>query len=86
MNTDTQTSSGVQQLIDRLQQEGVEKGRTEADAVLAAARQQAVDILDQARQQADEILAHAAAGGGTDAHRWRRGRPLGGARRHSAFN
>ena len=56
MSTDKTTSSGVQQLIDRLHEEGVEKGRTEADAVLAAARQQAMDLLDEARRQADEIL------------------------------
>ena len=55
----TTTSSGVQQLIDRLHQEGVAKGKTEADEIITAARQQAMEILDQAQKEANEILAAA---------------------------
>ena len=45
MNSNPTESAGVQQLIDRLHQEGVSKGQTEAEALLVAARQQAVEIL-----------------------------------------
>ena len=70
MSSDNITSSGVQQLIDRLHEEGVAKGQEEADVVVTAARQQAMDLLDQARQEAEEIVSaarqeaeHAKAGG-----------------------
>lgn len=59
MNPEPPTSSGVQQLIDRLHQEGVSKGKDEADELVSAARQQAADILDEARRQADVMLASA---------------------------
>ncbi|HBE71220.1 MAG TPA: hypothetical protein DDW52_23995 [Planctomycetaceae bacterium] len=55
----TTESSGVQQLIDRLHQEGVEKGQTEAEALLASARKQAVEVVDNAKKEAKEILAAA---------------------------
>jgi len=53
------TSTGVQQLIDRLQSEGVRKGQAEADAVVTAARAQAMKILDEARQEADQLVKSA---------------------------
>lgn len=52
-------SSGVQKLIDRLHDQGVTKGREEADALVSAARRQAMEIEDQAKRQADAILAEA---------------------------
>ena len=52
-------SSGVQELIDRLQQEGVAEGRTQAEGVVAEARKQAARILEDARRQSDEILGKA---------------------------
>ena len=38
---DEQTSSGVQELIDRLSEEGVAAGRREADEILAEVKQKA---------------------------------------------
>lgn len=54
--TDAQkTSHGVQQLIDRLRDEGVESGRREADVIIEQARQQAAAILAQAEQGANAL-------------------------------
>jgi V/A-type H+-transporting ATPase subunit E len=47
--------AGVQALIDRLKQEGVESGQREADAVLADARLKADRIVEDAEKKADEI-------------------------------
>lgn len=47
--------SGVQQLIDRLHQEGVDKGRADADSLLTEARKEAAAILDEANAQAAVI-------------------------------
>jgi len=59
MNSEHQPSSGVQELIDRLRQEGVEKGHDEAEAILAEARRKAEEILDEARAKADGVLHEA---------------------------
>lgn len=56
MSSNPTESAGVQQLIDRLHEEGVSKGQAEAEALVAAARQQAAKILDQANQEAETIL------------------------------
>ncbi|WP_166823046.1 hypothetical protein [Thalassoroseus pseudoceratinae] len=56
MNSNPTESAGVQKLIDRLHQEGVSKGQSEADALLSAAREQAAEILEQAKQEAESIL------------------------------
>jgi V/A-type H+/Na+-transporting ATPase subunit E len=52
-------SSGVQKLIDRLHDQGVTRGREEADALVSAARRQAMEIEDQAKRRAEAILAEA---------------------------
>ncbi len=62
-------SSGVQNLIDRLHGEGVNKGREEADSLVSDARRKALEILDDARKQADKILADAR----SEAERTRKG-------------
>jgi V/A-type H+-transporting ATPase subunit E len=51
--------AGVQELIDRIRSEGVAKGRSESETLMASARQQAVQILDAARQDASRIEAAA---------------------------
>jgi V/A-type H+-transporting ATPase subunit E len=61
MATDTKQSSGVQDLIDRLREEGVSAGQSEADALLTEARKQSMTILDDAKREAEEILAAARA-------------------------
>lgn len=57
--TEATTTSGVQELIDRLSQEGVAEGQKRADAMVSEAQQKADDILDNARSQANEILKQA---------------------------
>jgi V/A-type H+-transporting ATPase subunit E len=52
-------SSGVQALIDRLREEGVETGRAEADRLVADARDRAAAILADAREEAEAIRAEA---------------------------
>lgn len=59
MSDDVSESSGVQKLIDRLHGQGVAKGKEEADALLSAARRQAMEVLDDAKRQADGILSAA---------------------------
>lgn len=49
------SESGVQQLIDRLHQKGVDRGRADAESLLAEARKEAAAILDDAQRQAAEI-------------------------------
>ena len=49
------TSSGVQDLIDRLRDQGVGAGRSEADRIVAEAREQAAQILAEARREADTL-------------------------------
>ena len=53
--------SGVQELIDRLRGEGVEQGRAEAAALIAAAREEASKILDSAHREAEILRSHARA-------------------------
>ena len=57
--TTAQVAAGVEQLIARLRDQGVEAGRSQADQMVAEARQEAQRTVDQARQQADQILAEA---------------------------
>lgn len=61
MGNDNSEASGVQQLIDRLHQEGVDKGRTGAESLLAEARKEAAAILDNANQQAEAVRKSAQA-------------------------
>lgn len=49
----------LQQLTQRLYEEGLEKGRTEAEKQIEAARQQASEILSDARREAEEIVKQA---------------------------
>jgi V/A-type H+/Na+-transporting ATPase subunit E len=59
MNETHTESTGVQELIDRLRETGVEEGRTQGEQLLNEARRTAEQQLKQARQQADEIIAEA---------------------------
>lgn len=59
MSNEASESSGVQQLIDRLHHQGVAKGKEEAEALVTAARQQALEIMDEAKRQADAMLQSA---------------------------
>ena len=62
MATDTNSplqASGVQDLIDRLRDEGVTSGKSEAERLMAEARVKAMEMLDSAKSEAKQILADA---------------------------
>ncbi len=52
-------SSGIDALIERLRQEGVDKGRTEASQILRDAEKEADLLLKQAREEADAMISKA---------------------------
>ncbi len=54
-----QASSGIEAVIAKLRQEGVDKGRTEADQILRDAEREANLLLSQARDEADAMLSKA---------------------------
>ena len=56
----TQTSSGVEALINRLRDDGVKAGRAESERMLADARREAADLVAKAQAEADALLAEAA--------------------------
>lgn len=49
----------LQELTDRLYNEGLSKGKQEADRLIEQARQEAGSIVEKARQEADEMRAAA---------------------------
>jgi V/A-type H+-transporting ATPase subunit E len=49
----------LQELTDKLYNDGLAKGREEGERLLEEARKQAEDIVAQARKQADDIVAEA---------------------------
>jgi V/A-type H+-transporting ATPase subunit E len=49
----TKTSSGVQELIDRIRDQGVQAAQEEADRLLRHARQQAAEIVAQAKAESE---------------------------------
>ncbi|WP_019537727.1 hypothetical protein [Proteiniphilum acetatigenes] len=49
----------IQELTSKLYAEGVEKGKEEAERIIAAARAQEQQILDAARAKAEELLSSA---------------------------
>jgi V/A-type H+-transporting ATPase subunit E len=55
----TKVSSGVQQLINRLRDEGIKAGQEKSDQTLREAQEQASRIVAQARAEAEEILSKA---------------------------
>ena len=57
--TDQTPTTGVQELIDRLSQEGVSEGQRQAENLVRDAQKKADNMLDSARQQANEIIQKA---------------------------
>ncbi len=53
------TASGVEELIGRLREQGVDAGRAQANDIISKAQGKANDIVSQARQQAEEIVKEA---------------------------
>ena len=56
-----QTSSGVQELIARIRDDGVQAGRQEAEQLLADAQRQAARMLEDARAEVEEMRQKARA-------------------------
>ncbi len=54
-----QDISGVQELINRLRDDGIRAGRQEADRLIQEAKKQAAQILAQAKEEAETILNQA---------------------------
>jgi V/A-type H+-transporting ATPase subunit E len=59
MSDENQQSSGVQELINKLHQEGVASGEVQAERLIGNARKEAMSILDKARAEAEKIVANA---------------------------
>lgn len=57
-------SAGVEGLIGRLRDQGIEQGRSQAEALVTAAQQQAADIVTTAKQEAEKVLITAKQGAG----------------------
>ena len=57
--TETENATGVQDLINRLRDDGVRAGQEKADQVLRDARKQAAEIVSQAKAEAEEMLEKA---------------------------
>lgn len=52
-------ASGVQELIERLRQDGIDAGQQEAQARIATAQKEADEIIKQAKQKAEQIVVAA---------------------------
>lgn len=55
MSSEPEQSSGVQELISRIRDDGVHAGENKAEEIIAEARREAARILAQAQSEADEI-------------------------------
>lgn len=53
---DTKETSGVQELIDKLKNQGVNEGQKQAEQILKEAHNKASRILTQAQEEADKLL------------------------------
>ena len=82
MSNDRVKTSGVQELVDRLRQDGVAEGQNVAASLLEDARREASEIVDLARREAAEISDEAAAGVDTSASGRRGSVAAGCPRRH----
>lgn len=56
---DSMESSGVEQLISRLREQGVEEGKAQADALMEQTRLKAEQRLNDARREADSLVRRA---------------------------
>ncbi|MBO1924166.1 hypothetical protein [Thiomicrorhabdus sp. 6S3-12] len=54
-----QLSSGVQDLVDRLREKGIEEGRHQAEEITNNAKKEAHDIITSAKQEAELIISQA---------------------------
>ncbi|WP_286019002.1 hypothetical protein, partial [Candidatus Venteria ishoeyi] len=58
-NTTTQISSGVEELLQRLRDEGVANGRAQAERIVQDAEARAAWILEQAKDEAERMRREA---------------------------
>lgn len=56
---DSKESSGIEELIGRLREQGVEEGKAQADALMEQTRLKAEKRLDDARREADSLVRQA---------------------------
>lgn len=61
MANENRQTSGVQELIAELQQQGVAKGRADAEKIVADARQHAMRLVDDSKREAESIVSEARA-------------------------
>ena len=61
MENETPQASGVQDLIARIRDDGVDAGMKKADEIIAEARREAARLLAQAQSQADPTQPKASA-------------------------
>lgn len=54
---DTKETSGVQELIDKIKNQGVNEGKKQAEQILKEAHDKASRILTQAKDEADKLLS-----------------------------
>jgi V/A-type H+-transporting ATPase subunit E len=57
--TEHKLSSGVQDLINRLHDKGIEEGKKSGENIVAEAHRHSKEIIDRAQQEADDILLQA---------------------------
>lgn len=58
-DTPIEVASGVEELINRLKTEGVQKGQAQAEQIVNDAKSHAQSMITQAQQQADQIVSKA---------------------------
>jgi V/A-type H+-transporting ATPase subunit E len=56
---DSKVAFGVEALIERLRNEGISSGRTEAEKIVKNARAEAQTVLSKAKEEADQIVSRA---------------------------
>lgn len=66
MKTETVTSSGVENLIQRLREQGVEAGQVSAEKIVLDAQKRATWIVEEAKLEAEQLISKAKAT--SDAH------------------
>ena len=59
MSTNNVNASGVQDLVNRLREDGIAEGRREAELLVEDARRKAAMIVEQAETEAAKIRADA---------------------------
>ena len=60
MSKEAPQASGVQALISRIRDDGVQAGQGKADEIIFQAREEAARLVDEARAEADEVRSKTA--------------------------